>query len=229
MSADFQVLFDQLVNERGGKQALGVVGLSIARSLAVALSDPTTPPSIVASLSASLPVPKPGEAAYDLRILSTAELRELDYLLGRAAGAREARPPRVRRSRREEEALALAQFVDAISRRDKKTTDAEEFQIRKYPKLTDAETIQIRNHIHYVLRDVADPNQIYSYLAWRPAPAAVTAPAAVVESEATPSAPVTTDNVVPLTSSPKLSVHGDGAPVKRGDEVWRGQSRQNIT
>jgi hypothetical protein len=184
MSADFEVLFGQIVSERGGKTALGIVGMSIARSLAAALCDATTPPSVVANLSASLPAPmQPGEQTF-----------------GRAAGLKEPKPPRVRRSAREERGLELAQYLDRIARRDGTPTSDEE--------------IEIRNRIFYVLGDVADANQIYSYLA---APTAVAAPQTTATPE--PESSSAPANVVDLRPP---GIHGAAAPLARHDGVWRG-------
>jgi hypothetical protein len=201
MSADFEVLFGQIVSERGGKTALGIVGMSIARSLAAALCDATTPPSVVANLSASLPAPmQPGEQTFDVKELTTSELRQLEYLLGRAAGLKEPKPPRVRRSAREERGLELAQYLDRIARRDGTPTSDEE--------------IEIRNRIFYVLGDVADASQIYSYLA---APTAVAAPQTTATPE--PESSSAPANVVDLRPP---GIHGAAAPLARHDGVWRG-------
>jgi hypothetical protein len=182
MSDDFKNVFDEICRERGGRQSLGVVGVSIARSLAQALCDPATPPSIIANLSASLP-PKmqPDEKPLDLRILTDAELRQLEFLVRRASGEQVERPPRIRRSRREEEAFALAQYVDAVGR-------------GKAPP-TDGQLNEIRNRVFIVLSPVTNPDTVFAYLAGsRPAPT-LALPTATHPASSAPKA----ENVVALT------------------------------
>lgn len=218
MTTDFKNVFDSLVIERGGRQNLSVVHMAVIRALAAALTgDPAASPTTIASLGALLPPPQQtgDEHTYDLRILTNAELRQLEFLTARAAGLKPEKPPRVRRTRREEDALEFAQFLDAI--------------VRRAEKPTDAETIQIRNHIHYVLRGVADPNALYSYLG-RPAPAAVAAPQPMSLQTPEPEPVEAAPNVVALPTGPnKPRSVFDGQKLQNYDEPWRGQVRPNIT
>src|SRR5580692_7134018 len=108
-----------------------------------------------------------GEKPLDLKILSNSELRQLEFLVRRASGEEVEKPPRVRRTASEDRALEFARYLDGLARRGIGIARRD----RTPPKAD--EQNEIRNHIHYVLGDVADANQIYSYLA---APTAVAAP-----------------------------------------------------
>jgi len=220
MTDSFEDLYAQLVAERGGAQALGVIGQSIARALAAALTDPSTPPATISNLASLLPAPRaPGEKALDLRILTNAELRTLEFLVARASGSKEPKPPRVKRTARADRALGLAAYLDDASRRGVGTG-----QHNKTPP-TDREANTIRNLIFSVVGNVANIDSLYSYLAARPV-----APAAVVERSLAPktSEPEVSsaDNVVTLPK--RLDIHA-GVKIANHDEPWRGGVLPNLT
>jgi hypothetical protein len=168
--ADFQAIFDKIVTERGGRPAFDVVGLAVARALAAALtSDPPGPPATIGNLVALLPAPKQAAAQnYDLRNLTDKELATLEFLAARAAGLKPPKPPRVHRTAREQDALEAAQFIDRIARGDKKPTADE--------------IVQIRNYVYYLIRNVADPYQLFRE--HRVAPAVAALQAGMTETDA---------------------------------------------
>jgi hypothetical protein len=182
-TADFQCIFDGIIAERG-RENLTVVHMAVVRALALALSSDPPVPATIGSLVALLPAPrKANEPTYDLRLLTDRELHTLEYLYDRAAGLKPAKPPRVRRTAREADALEAAQFIDGIARRDGKPTDAE--------------MIQIRNYIHYLVRDVTYPGALY--------PESRSASAVALPTATAPTSPSSkAENVVTLTRPGQL-------------------------
>jgi hypothetical protein len=197
-TADFQALFDQIVAERGGKQALGIIGMSIARALTAALTDPSTPPSTISNLASLLPQLRSAEErAVNLAELTDAELATLEFLGRRAAGLATAKqkpllPPRYERlSSRQIEALTLVKLVARIAKRGRK------------PAVTADEEQGIRSGIFATLKGVVDdPAQLYQH---HYAPVRVGGAVAAAVAEPSLTTVVSSDNVVALMN--KKSMH----------------------
>jgi hypothetical protein len=203
MTAEFQSIFDQLCNERGGRQNLSVVHLSVIRALALALvADRPASPATIAGLGALLPAPKAaGEPTYDLSRLDDRELRQLEHLTAIAAGERRGKLKRERHSQR-----ALYALLDRIA--------------ANHRELNEGDKVEVRNRIRFVLGSSVDANELYSYLS-RSAPTAVAAPqtTATPEPESSLAPAPAPANVVDLRPP---GIHGAGAPLARHEEVWRG-------
>jgi hypothetical protein len=86
MTASADELFSEIVNERGGVDALNAVQLSIARSLAITLSEETVNAATVTGLTQLLPAPQTGTRV-NLRKLSDRDLAQLEKLVKRASAA----------------------------------------------------------------------------------------------------------------------------------------------
>jgi hypothetical protein len=133
-------LFERIVAEYGGADRLSLVQLAAARALSNAIDGDSLNPKEVADLAALLPAKPVDAPAYDLTRLNDTEFAQLNGLLRRAAGetpapsvSQEPKPVRRRkRSRRAEEALELAAFLDRIEAPGKKiaTNSAEATEIR---------------------------------------------------------------------------------------------------
>jgi hypothetical protein len=86
MTASADELFSEIVNERGGVDALNAVQLSIARSLAITLSEEPVNAATVTGLTTLLPAPQTGTRV-NLRKLSDRDLAQLEKLVRRASVA----------------------------------------------------------------------------------------------------------------------------------------------
>jgi hypothetical protein len=122
--SDPAALFDQIVGERGGRDALSIVELAVCRQLAQALGSDSANASAIASLTALLPpvqqrpFERPAltdadlekdDRPWDLKRLNDAELDELERLCAVAQGR--ASPVR---NRRRDAALALVRQLDEV-------------------------------------------------------------------------------------------------------------------
>lgn len=129
----FTTLFDAIIQDSGGRCALGVVDVAVARSLARLLSEDSEDAATIARLRSLLPArpAAPARAAFDLSRLSGKDLCALERIASVATGAAApSRLPRERRSRRDTAAAKLARLLDAVEQRDGVMTEAEKAQVR---------------------------------------------------------------------------------------------------
>jgi len=132
MSADVQVLFEELVAERGGPQALTLIEKALARRLAQLLaSEDLRGRSVetVAQLASLLP-PKIDGPSPDLSRLTDQEQAYLEQLLARACGEiPPTQEPRTERSHRFCEAVHLARVLDDAEAAGDNLSEAQRFDV----------------------------------------------------------------------------------------------------
>jgi hypothetical protein len=217
MTANADVMFRTICDERGGVDAMSAVSLAIARALASALTSDPLVPSTIAQLTALLPQPAKSPEAppqgrpWDLSLLSDHQLRLLERLACIATGEA---PPMVEhrpKSSRHWAAVDLARMCDAAQARD--------------GRLTEDELVEVRNAVLELLYPMCLPARLWE--CYLPAPAI---PPPLVEENAQAAVPESTRSVpaagnvvpirpdynavAPIISAPHLDVRKSNWPVQ---------------
>jgi hypothetical protein len=232
MSADVETIFTSIVTDRGGLSNFDQTALHVARRVAQMLADDSDlSASALSALMALLPAkPAAGEASYDLSRLTDEEFHLLDGLNAKASNT--ALPPALfvepRWPKLSHRSLYITETVLLFDQLEAEIENARRKGQRTDLPVEDLELV--RNAVVGLLLDVAQPEQIFSYIAenaiyserktWldreeatkAAAAAAPAVPAPEVKPEAAP------QNVVPLwgafvTKRP----HGSGPPWANGD------------
>jgi hypothetical protein len=187
------LLFNEITAERGGQQSFSVVELSLARQLAVMLSEPTNKadPAIVTKLLEMLPA-KSTEPPADLSRLSDAQFNQLEKLLAVTRGQAAPRPlprkpPPKPLTSRGNRAAELANLLDRVENEGR--------------ALCADDLLQARNCISAIMFPLGTlttllPAEIFA----TPSPPLEVAPQPKeLEEQAPPPAPTPAfDNVVPM-------------------------------